>query len=190
MPNHCEGDLTVTGPQDQLGAFLAKHVTSADGAILNLDSIYPEPSEFKRLDRIAREYDEAMRQLPRNEQGSLDKDAYAAFVRTHGQRPNDGFNSGGYDWRVANWGTKWGCYQTWECPTPIEKTEGGVVLHFSTAWSPFKFDLLEVVSAAFPALRFQYDYYESGMQFQGHVIVSGGEIEQTETGPYDGERGG
>jgi Ferredoxin-like domain in Api92-like protein len=91
---------------------------------------------------------------------------------------------------VTQWGTKWGCYQTHGCEHPLEKIDNGVVLHFSTAWSPFRLDLLEEVSARFPTLCFQYDYYECGAGFQGHVAVTGGHVTAHEQSDYDGERGG
>jgi hypothetical protein len=78
MPNHCDSDMTITGPEEVLGEFLAKHVTKADGSLLDLDSIRPYPKYFAELDRAAREYEE---QHPGDWRG----------------RPKDGFNSGGYD---------------------------------------------------------------------------------------------
>jgi Ferredoxin-like domain in Api92-like protein len=173
MPNHCDADLTVTGPADVVGEFLARYVTKADGTLLNLDAIRPYPAKLKEMDRIAHEWDDA------HPDG-----------KPWRERPKDGFNSGGYDWCIENWGTKWGCYKTHGCSTPLEKIDDGVILHFSTAWSPFRLDLLQAVSQRLPALRFQYDYYEQGMGFQGHVTVTGGRILVDEEGTYDGERGG
>jgi hypothetical protein len=172
MPNHCDSDFTITGPSERLGEFMAKHVTANDGSLLNLDSIRPYPAHFKEMDRIAREYEEQHPEAPW--QG----------------RPKDGFNSGGYEWRIENWGTKWGCYKTWGCETPIERTDDGVVLHFSTAWSPFATTLLVELSTRFPELRFQYGSYECGMGFQQHTVVEHGRVLRDCREAYDGDRGG
>jgi hypothetical protein len=173
MPNHCDADMTVIGPSETLGEFLCKYVTLCDGAVLDLNAIRPYPAKYKEMDRIAREYEE---QHPENPyKGS----------------PKDGFNSGGYEWRIENWGTKWGCYQTYGSDTPIEKIDSGVILHFSTAWSPFNVELLQEVSLRFPSLEFTYDYYEQGAAFQGTYRVQAGSIlsmERKES--YDGDRGG
>lgn len=171
MPNHCDADLTVTGPAEIVSEFLARYVTKCDGAVLDLDAIRPYPAEFAELDRIAQEWE----------------DQHPGEWR---DRPKDGFNSGGCEWRIANWGTKWGCYQTHGCATPIERTGDGIMLHFSTAWSPFRLDLLEEVSQRFPTLSFQYDYYEQGMAFQGHAHIAGGRVVSHDTAKYDGDRGG
>ena len=85
MPNHCDADMTITGPADVLGEFLAKYVTECDGTVLSLDAIRPYPAKYRGLDRIAREYEEQHPEHPW--QG----------------RPKDGFNSGGYEWCLKNW---------------------------------------------------------------------------------------
>ncbi len=172
MPNHCDSDLTVTGPQEQVGEFLARYVTAADGSLLDLNAIRPYPQRFEELDRVAHEWEE---QHPEN---------------PYKGRPKDGFNQGGYEWRCDNWGTKWGCYATYGCDTPIEKLPDGVVLHFSTAWSPFRTDLLIEMSRQVPGVRFQYDSYEQGAAFQQHTTVMNGEVLADCTDEYAGERGG
>jgi hypothetical protein len=172
MPNHCDADLAIDGPAKDLDMFLAKYVTKCDGSVLNLDTIQPYPTEFKEMDRIAHEWE---RQHPEHPLKG---------------RPKDGFNAGGYEWCIENWGTKWGCYNTSGCSTPIEKTESGVILHFSTAWNPFKVDLLQKVSGLFPNLTFTYDYFECGAGFQGTNVVEAGALLSSTQADYDGDRGG
>lgn len=166
MPNHCDSDLTVTGPDAAIEEFLARFCT--DNAP-DLNAIRPYPQRFRDLDRAAQDYAKAHPEAP------WGKD-----------RPTDGFNSGGYDWCVKNWGTKWGCYEGGE----PERQEGMLVLHFETAWGPFSTDLLQIVSAALPTLTFQYDSYERGMGFQCHLTVEGGEVRDEATADYRGNRGG
>ena len=54
-----------------------------------------------------------------------------------GTPPKDGFNSGGYKWRVEHWGTKWPAFHVdIEEPVPMYGGTVEVVFHFDTAWSP------------------------------------------------------
>ncbi|HEY1292850.1 MAG TPA: hypothetical protein VGJ60_07225 [Chloroflexota bacterium] len=199
MPNHCESDLIVTGPAEQIDEFLAKHVVKDDGTVLDLNTIRPYPQELAELDRAEREWSsgyEAARAAAGEGDSPLPRElsmaVYQEYVRQHGERPKDGFNSGGYDWCVKNWGTKWGCYhQGYTGKPPLRRTSRGrVELHFSTAWGPFDTGLLEEVSTKFPALKFKMDSYERGMGFQCHVVVEGGEIADETSGDYHGSRGG
>lgn len=58
----------------------------------------------------------------------------------------DGFNSGGCEWCVTHWGTKWPASDT--C---IDEgaTDQKAVLHFSTTWSPPR-PVIVAASAKFP----------------------------------------
>lgn len=65
-----------------------------------------------------------------------------------------------YDWRVANWGTKWDL-----CEVMVEQHDANnITLTFDTAWAP--------ATAAYAKLSLQgfiieAYYYEPGMQFAG-----------------------
>jgi len=48
-----------------------------------------------------------------------------------------------YDWCYRNWGTKWGCYDN-----HYDEVQG--TLHFATAWSPFNFDVLDLLTKKLP----------------------------------------
>ena len=85
----CENDLAVEGPKEVIEEFLK---FAAGESPFDFEKFIPYPEEFQRLDEIAE-----------------------AWLKEHAERPDydwhsqpkDGFNSGGYDWCVANWGTKW-----------------------------------------------------------------------------------
>ena len=120
MPNWCENDLAVEGPTEVIGEFLK---FAAGESPFDFGKFIPYPAKFQRQDEIAE-----------------------AWLKEHAERPDydwrlqpkDGFNSGGYDWCVANWGTKWPASRV-EVEGPVtgydEKTLE-VVFHFDTAWSP------------------------------------------------------
>lgn len=54
-----------------------------------------------------------------------------------------------YNWRLANWGTKWNAYESYIA-------EDGAI-YFQTAWSGVP-DLIAQLSAKFPSLTIEYDF--------------------------------
>ena len=173
MPNWCENDLTVRGPKEVMEEFLK---FAAGESPFDFNRFLPYPEEFRRLDDIAEAWQ-------KEHAGRPDYDWRA--------RPKDGFNSGGYEWRVEHWGTKWpACRVEVEGPvTGYDEKTLQVVFHFDTAWSPPK-AVIEKAAELYPALRFELRYFECGCQFNGLFCGSGGEIEYDESGPYFGDRGG
>ena len=93
---------------------------------------------------------------------------------------SDAFNSGGYEWCVTNWGTKWGCYDL-EVTEPRTKE---LVYMFLTAWSPFGPGVLEAMSSRFPTLKFELKYAEGGMGFCGIMTAEDGLVDDNY---YEGE---
>jgi hypothetical protein len=171
MPNWCENDLTVRGPSHVIEAFLSL-ITGE--SIFDFGNVIPYPETFRRLDDHANEWDKAKAANPNTELGP---------------RPIDGFSSGGREWCVENWGTKWPA-----AAVRIEagkQTAGGleVVIHFSTAWSPPK-PVIWRASALFPSLRFVLRYFEAGAGFQGEYVTKYGECIRDESSSYRGNRGG
>lgn len=85
------------------------------------------------------------------------------------------FNEFGYNWRIANWGTKW----EWDIEnTPeieyISNDRIQAEMLFSTAWSP-PIPVVQSASTAFPSLVFILYYEEPGMNFSGEVTFQAGE---------------
>jgi hypothetical protein len=92
MPNWCENDLTIEGKLERLQEFREKlrgQNRNGEDTLLNEDALIPYPEEFKKLDEVAVQYHKEHSEDWRN-------------------APKDGFNSGGYEWCIENWGTKWG----------------------------------------------------------------------------------
>lgn len=99
----------------------------------------------------------------------LDKKAEAHFEKT-GKWIKDGFNQGGYDWCLSNWGTKWDVRKD-DIDVRTEN-ENFVLLSFSTAWSPpipFYEELKEL------GFKVRGCYEEGGMGFLG--VYENGEEE-------------
>jgi hypothetical protein len=73
----------------------------------------------------------------------------------------------GYDWRVANWGTKWDASEVY-----------GMDDHsfsFNTAWGP-PTDLYRWIAKNHPGARFDFTYEEGGVGFEGEGTVWDGEF--------------
>ena len=153
----CDNEVTVEGPNEFLEEFLR---FAAGETPFDFPQFIPYPEEFQRLDEIAEAWD--------REHGP-DCDWHA--------RPKDGFNSGGCEWRVENWGAKWQ-------PSPV-KVEGPVtdddektlrvVFHFDTPESP-PTPVIKRAAELYPALRFELCYFECECVCEGHFCWSGGEV--------------
>lgn len=84
-----------------------------------------------------------------------------------------------YEWRIANWGSKWGAYDV--AITEDDWESGHWALFFSTAWSPIS-PVIAELSKQHPKLRFHYRYYEGGSDFWGKESYEGGEQVSLEEG--------
>lgn len=166
MPNHCETDLTLTGSKELLDKVLAAHFT--EEGELNCDSVISYPANLKALDEAAAAYEKAH---PDNPWGA--------------GRPKDGFNSGGYEWCIKNWGTKWGTYEG----QGVNRGPRSANLSFQSAWSP-PHPVLDRLAALYPELSITAKSYEQGAAYQCDFRWKGGERIKSENKPYHGHRGG
>jgi hypothetical protein len=153
MPNWCENDLFVRGPCEAVREFLA--LANGDRP-LDFNRFVPYPEYFRTLDEIREAWDEDCRTNPKGDRGP---------------RPVDGFNSGGYEWCIENWGTKWPANsvvveEARECPAGLE-----VLIRFDTAWSPPK-PVIVAASMLFPSLVFELRYFDGGAGFRGNYVVA------------------
>lgn len=165
-PNWCECSLRVIGNRKDIIRFIdhAKSRELEDGEFPELDAnrFIPYPLEFKIQDL-------KYKKMPTKQQFHA----------------KDGYNSGGYDWCNANWGTKWGF-----CHSRIYKTKTSVWYGFETAWSP-PCPLILKMSEMFPKLNFTLRYYEQGAGFKGvFVCIAGVVIKNDYHQNYHGGRGG
>ncbi len=166
MPNHCETDLTLTGPKDLIDKVLAAHFTP--NGELNCDSVIPYPAHLKALDDAAKAWDD--KPEPKDWK----------------DRPKDGFNQGGYEWCCSNWGTKWGTYDS----GGIERTPKGAAMSFNSAWSP-PHPVLAKLAALYPDLSIVAKSYEQGAGYKCDYRWKKGELVKEQTDNcYRGGRGG
>ena len=93
-----------------------------------------------------------------------------------------------YDWRLANWGTKWQPCETHYFEINKETKDSkdlDLAIAFSTAWCPpdkIYEKLIEQYKDT--SLEFRVEYYEGGVGFAGHMEFSKGKITEEEYVEY------
>ena len=192
MPNWCDCDLSVRLPYEKANKEKAnkeegikelkrfQEFAKTENGILDVDKFIPYPQEFKKLDKKAKEYQEKLKTLPEE----IKKDM-PYWIK-------DGFNSGGHQWCIENWGTKWGI-----CNAELENADyasADSILYeleytFDTAWSP-PTPVVKKMSEMFPSLTFTLKYFDGSMGFNGRYTCKNGEVIENLSGDYFGDRGG
>jgi hypothetical protein len=167
MPNHCANSLRIHGKDKDIN--LMFKVVKGD-ELIDVNRIIPYPEKYKKMDELAKDWD---------------KKYFSKENRDWSKRPKDGFNSGGYEWCIKNWGTKWGMYDFSE----IKWFKNSAQLWFYSAWAP-PLPVIIAMSKMFTKLTFTLRYFECGAEFKGVLIVKNGLIVLTEESDYHGKLGG
>ena len=165
MPNWCENDLVIKAKSKKDLDEIISFISNKKGD-LDFNKIIPYPDEYAEKDKMA------------------DK------MRKEGKKniPSDGYNSGGYQWCITNWGTKWNACSDSEEVKPAIK--GNVAMYgFSTAWSPPE-PIIIALGKKFPKANFSLKFYEGAMGFSGCLSMINGKIRTQSTYKYSGRRGG
>lgn len=171
MPNWCECDLKVSGPGTRVRELVEFAKGENDGDVLPFDftRFIPYPAEYGELDKV-----------------------FEAWLMNPDRQPpipKDGYNSGGYEWCIEHWGTKWNA--TRFAPGSERESRGKltVLFYFSTAWSP-PCPVIRAASERFPEISFDLRYYEGLACFCGRFTCRGGLVVHDVCRPYRGCRGG
>lgn len=152
MPNHCHNTLWLRGDDADVKNFV-KQLEDArtDNGYEILPTFYPCPvplAETKATFGKPNDEDHAA-QIQRN----LDQYGHKDW----------------YSWCIANWGTKWGDYDTYM----TDAEDDTVGFRFTSAWSP-PIDGIAHVATLFPKIEFVLEYVEEGMGFYGITIYRNG----------------
>lgn len=172
MPNHVSQDLRVSGDKKSLEEFFVyvqKNDSIENDSLLNANKVIPYPQEFSLKDKL----------------GKIAREQGDYFFK-------DGFNSGGYEWCIENWGSKWGIYDAIIVKNNLLNSgyKRFLLFKFNTAWSA-PLPLIVKMGEMFPSLTFKLKYYERGMGFAGVFVVKGKEIlEDFCRNDYKGNREG
>lgn len=178
MPNWCECDLTIEGPTVRVREFLefARNRDEAEPSDFDFNRFIPYPEEWEEMDRVAALARIRWQELPPEE-------------RERTPWPKDGYNSGGYEWCVENWGTKWNAKEPRVEEQYEHEGELTALVMFETAWSP-PLPVVKKASELFPDLAFTLKYFEAGAAYNGRYRCEGGAVTYDKSGPYFGDRGG
>ena len=133
-------------------------------------AISPGNTEFEPLD-----FNQFVPQPP---------EVVASVTDEHAQRPL------WYEWRVKNWGTKWGprIEDDYIIRDRIENS-GRLMYKFDTAWSP-PTPVVLAMSRMFSTLEFELEYWEGSVGFHGVFKASNGQVRVNQVHDYSGPRGG
>lgn len=183
MPNWCENELKIWGKAEDVQSVLDRirkedNDNPDEDPLIDFNKIIPYPEEYRVQDEVAKKAEAEWRALPEGE-----RPPYSTL-------PKDGFNSGGYHWCIANWGTKWNACDVMEIRDGLKGTTRTYGVGFSTAWSPPE-PIIRKLGETFPTVNFQLKYWEGGVGFKGTLEIRKGECVKDETdNSYRGGRGG
>lgn len=157
MPNYVYSTLGLEGSKESIKIFREKF--EEEGRLL-ATRVIPYPRELELLDK-------------RSNEGKLteDEEKELTLLSLEGKydMDKDGYNQGGYDWCIKNWGTKWGF-----CDCVVDEEEEDYILYsFSTAWSPITL-LIAEMSRQFPDITFIYFCDEESGEFRYEETYEGG----------------
>jgi hypothetical protein len=145
MPNWVYCKMSVKGNKKELDRFIKFAKEGED--LLSANKFIPYPKKYAGMDIIA------------EEKNKIFKTEYV----------KDGFNSGGYEWCVKNWGTKWGINES----KLVKQKNNELDYIFETAWSPPD-PVIKKMSAMFPTLEFKMKWVEENMESKGVLDMKGG----------------
>jgi len=152
MPNHISNRLTFHCSEEQAAKVLAViGTTNEDGTrnLFDFNTLIPYPEHFAKADREAYEWEKAHPEKPWSP-----------------GRPKDGFNQGGYEWRIEHWGTKWNAY--------AHEQLSPTVLYFETAWSAPE-PVMDALAARFPDVPFMLEYADEDIGANAGVLRYAGQ---------------
>ena len=90
----------------------------------------------------------------------------------------DGFNNGGLEWCILNWGTQWYCDESDIITFKLE--DDYLLIEFKTAWSSPKY-AVEHLASMFPKLMFELIFEDLDEGTAGDIFYVDGKIASRET---------
>ena len=199
MPNWCENDLFVRTDWDEEDkrkiAKQKKEIkrfvkfAKTKKSVLDTEQFIPYPKKYRELDDrrkvLEAKHLAKCKRAKLDDMSDKDADAWRKKNPNIAWETSDGFNSGGYEWCLKNWGTKWGI-----CEAELLDDNGDELEYFFTsAWCPPDL-VIKKMSKMFPTLIFTLTYFEGGCEFNGIYKCQKGEVIDDRCGKYFGSRGG
>jgi len=121
----------------------------------------------------------------RNEDCDFDFNKISPYPANYIEQDNkvegqfDGYNNGGHQWCLKNWGTKWNASEP-----SVSIGVKYLMMSFDTAYTP-SLPVTGKLSKLFPDLKFKHSYEEEGCDFSGYRVMKEGEVIREADGDYD-----
>ena len=171
MPNHCHNRVTFYSEDTtailKLHKIFSKALKNDDNTETTntvFGSFIPEPdwSKVPLTENTLKEYSW---DKPKGEVGELPVLKDKGFGKGSYFESTDINDDIWYNWRCANWGTKWDAYslEIDECDMP-----NGFEVTFETAWSPPE-EVHSAISEQFDDLSMSWFYDEPGCEVAGYL---------------------
>ena len=164
MPNWCNNNLTITGPEEEVARFV---VDARNRPQFYRGEFEIDNERLRGMGKPEKTLQEAL--------GPEEELCFHAIVPIPDGILAGRYDPDGYNMENALWGTKWGSAHS----EITVREEGRVIYLFETAWAPpLKF--LETASESYPSLTFTLVWEEPGMVIAGRHVFVDGEITEAE----------
>jgi len=170
MPNWCNNLLLLSGSPDALADFQNKFDNRP--VIVDPDEPAREPMKVGLLTAFYPTPDELMKQTAGGSAANSESQD-KQLIEKYGARD-------WYDWRNTNWGTKW---DVMEDGVGFDHEGSCLIASFESAWAPPVHGII-AISKAFPDVQFDLRYEEPGCDFEGQLVVLGGEVVHHDERPF------
>lgn len=169
MPNHVYSQLRVEASPNTIDAII--DFVKDENRTLSADKIMPMPPELREVTSPVRIVSEeeyaAWKVKPKTNEwdrtGPITERMRQEYLQKFGA-------TDWYTWANANWGTKWGFYNTSEWEVNPE----AALISFQTAWSPAT-PIITKLAAQFPEAKITYSFADEGGGFVGYQVYEDGE---------------
>lgn len=156
MPNWCDNVVMIKGEKQEV--IKVKELLQNEGNVFSFQKISPCPEALLHTTAPAVYHNEPQKvEFNRKKYGAADW----------------------YDWKNANWGTKWDASDAILSSELGNDSEYQVAYSFQTAWAP-PIPVYEKLAEMFPNTNIFVNFDESGMGFSGWKFYSDGDL-QNET---------
>ena len=155
MPNHCYNRVTICSSGDNEASSLDQIETLKD--IFEGESVFPQiipEPDWSNTPLMSKDVKGLV--YDRGKVGELPIDG--KFAST--DKPDDRW----YDWRLANWDTKWDCYDV----EVLDEDEENLEISFNTAWSPPE-AICHKIREDYPDVSVSWFYDEPGCEIAGYL---------------------
>jgi len=164
MPNHCHNRVTIYGAgndTEETREQIAKLKEIFEGESI-FSQIIPEP-DWVNTPLMSKDVSYWLHSK-RGEVGELPVYKDGAFGKQLRFASTDLVDDRWYDWRLANWDTKWDCYDVEVTDDDPDQFE----VEFNTAWSPPE-AICSALKEQYPDLAISWFYDEPGCEIAGYL---------------------